>query len=625
MSTNFSIVARRTSFAVAALLAAAALEAGFPSTETFLPAVGRVAGQGGAQFYTTVWATNLTNVPVSFTFDFLKQGQANANPASFSDSLSPGQTKVYENVVETKLGLSNAIGAARVISTGEILLAERIYNQAPGDDVGKSEGLFFAGVPKSFSASLGQSATIQGVNQGGTENFRYNFALVETGGSPTTVNLQLLDGSGTLLGQKAYPLQPYEQLQPNVADVFSGIATTNARITATVTGGTGSVLIAGAQLANESQDSSGFEMSFANGAGCTEITPYASDVWAATSTANAPTGREYFTAVWTGSRMIVWGGDDTTTFFNTGGVYDSVSSSWSATSMTNAPSGRDLHTAVWTGSKMIVWGGYDGSGNVNTGGIYDPVSNTWTATSTTNAPSARNSHSAVWTGTKMIVWGGDTNAGGTLFNTGGIYDPVANSWSPISTAGAPSARDSHAALWTGSKMIVWGGGAGSTTVNTGGIYDPATDSWRATSTTNAPVGGYLNSAVWTGSKMIVWGGYHGFPVNTGGVYDPAADSWSATSMTGAPTARAGHTAVWTGSRMVVWGGSTKGPLANTGGVYDPAANSWRATSTTNAPTARYLHTAVWTGSKMIVWGGWNGSAFFNTGGIWTPLAFCVEN
>jgi hypothetical protein len=199
---------------------------------------------------------------VNFTFDFLKQGQANASPASFSDTLAPGETKVYENVVETKLGLNNALGAARVTSSGEILLAERIYNQAPGDDLGKTEGLFFAGVPKAFSISLGQSASIQGINQGGAENFRYNFALVETGGASTTVHVALLDAAGSTLGAKDYILQPYEQLQPNVTDLFAGVATTNARITATVTSGTGSVLIAGAQLANESQDSSGFEMSF---------------------------------------------------------------------------------------------------------------------------------------------------------------------------------------------------------------------------------------------------------------------------------------------------------------------------------------------------------------------------
>ena len=74
--------------------------------------------------------------------------------------------------------------------------------------------------------------------------------------------MQVFDGGGVQLGQKAFPLQPFEQLQPNVAEVVPGFSSTNARITATVTGGTGSVLLAGAQLANISQDSSGFEMSF---------------------------------------------------------------------------------------------------------------------------------------------------------------------------------------------------------------------------------------------------------------------------------------------------------------------------------------------------------------------------
>jgi hypothetical protein len=34
---------------------------------------------------------------------------------------------------------------------------------------------------------------------------------------------------------------------------------------------------------------------------------------------------------------------------------------------------------------------------------------TWTATSTTNAPSPRDGHTAVWTGTEMIVWGAINN------------------------------------------------------------------------------------------------------------------------------------------------------------------------------------------------------------------------
>ncbi|HWC65060.1 MAG TPA: hypothetical protein VG777_03175, partial [Thermoanaerobaculia bacterium] len=244
------------------VLAAVPMFAGFSSTEVFLPSIGRITGQGGARFFTTVWATNLTSAPESFTLFFLKAGQANPSPASFSDTLAPGETKVYENVVETKLGLSNALGAARVTSTGEILVAERIFDQEPGTDLGQTEGLFFAGVPASFAISAGQSASIQGVDQGSSEDFRYNFALVETAGASADVNVQVFDGSGVLLGQKAFPLAAFEQIQPNVADVVPGFSSTNARITATVTGGSGHVLLAGAQVANVSQDSSGFEMSF---------------------------------------------------------------------------------------------------------------------------------------------------------------------------------------------------------------------------------------------------------------------------------------------------------------------------------------------------------------------------
>src|SRR5213593_1634029 len=84
-----------------------------------------------------------------------------------------------------------------------------------------------------------------------------------------------------------------------------------------------------------------------------------------------------------------------------------IDNTWTATSTTNAPAARDSHTAVWTGSEMIVWGGEDDILNpLNTGGRYNPSTDSWTATSTTNAPDARVFHTAVWTGSEMIVWGG---------------------------------------------------------------------------------------------------------------------------------------------------------------------------------------------------------------------------
>src|SRR5207245_4343058 len=104
--------------------------------------------------------------------------------------------------------------------------------------------------------------------------------------------------------------------------------------------------------------------------------------WTSTSTANAPTARYDHTAVWTGSEMTVWGGysPDGGGTVNTGGRYNPGTDSWVSTSTTNAPTRRRYHTAVWTGSEMIVWGGELSSEYMNTGGRYNYGTHRSTAT-----------------------------------------------------------------------------------------------------------------------------------------------------------------------------------------------------------------------------------------------------
>src|SRR5213596_3540770 len=81
------------------------------------------------------------------------------------------------------------------------------------------------------------------------------------------------------------------------------------------------------------------------------------------------------------------------------------------------------------------------------------------------------------------------------------------------------------------------GCGGNCILNSGGRYDPSTDSWTATSTTNAPEARYYHTAIWTGNRMVVWGGQGTTYLNTGGRYNPSTDSWTATSTTNAPTVR----------------------------------------------------------------------------------------
>ena len=402
------------------------------------------------------------------------------------------------------------------------------------------------------------------------------------------------------------------------------------------------------------------------------------DTWTATSLTNAPTARSGATAMWTGSEMIVWGGGDPGfTQLNTGGRYNPATDTWTSTSLTNAPSPRTGHDAVWTGTEMIVWGGINGFSEVNTGARYNPSSNSWSAMTTVGAPDPRTTFSAVWSGTEMIVWGGVNNGGFNNLNTGGRYNPVTNTWRATTVTNAPLARRAHAAVWTGSEMIVFGGCTNhdcSSQAGVGARYNPNIDAWTAMSSVNAPSPRASVTAVWTGTEMIIWGGCFGgecqIKTNTGGRYNPssnswvatavppapfqrnpfvsvwtgtemliwgidsqlmdtsiyryapATDSWARTFVLGAPDARSGFSGVWTGTELIVWGGGVTGfGPSITGGRFNPTTNTWTETSWTNAPTAREWHSAVWTGTEMIVWGGClDGScgATLNTGARYHP-------
>ena len=199
--------------------------------------------------------------------------------------------------------------------------------------------------------------------------------------------------------------------------------------------------------------------------------------------------------------------------------------------------------------------------------------------------------------------------------------------------------------WTGWSLPELGGGAG--------------DFW--TPTAALPESTIGITAVWTGTEMIVWGGGR----NTGGRYDPPTDSWTSMAMIGAPSPaprphggvdrhrddRLGRLrpvhrvlrarqrrALQPGGRLVDADGiepdlgatlphrgvdrhrddrlgrRVTGSMGNNaceielgqGGRYDPATDTWAAATTSGEPTARTRHRAVWTGDEMIVWGGVSG-------------------
>ncbi len=290
------------------------------------------------------------------------------------------------------------------------------------------------------------------------------------------------------------------------------------------------------------------------------------NTWAQLQTSGAPSIRRDHVTVWTGTEMIVCAGASSpSTYLNDLGKYAPATNTWNPASPTGTPpTTRTLATAVWSGTEMLVWGGNAGAGALrNDGARYNPTTNAWTAIASTGAPpSARYSHTAVWTGSEMLIWGGNT--GGSVTNTGSRYTASSDSWTTLAITGAPpSARSFHTAIWTGTAMIVWGGSTGNVSsgmFGDGSSFNPGgSPAWTALPAPNAPTGRAGHIAVWTGTEMIVWAGFAipASPVlaNDGGRLNVANQTWAPMNISSPPPARYQPSAVWTGNEMIIFGGS----------------------------------------------------------------------
>jgi hypothetical protein len=327
------------------------------------------------------------------------------------------------------------------------------------------------------------------------------------------------------------------------------------------------------------------------------------------------------TILWTGSEMLVWGWSAADRIQTTGALYNPATDTWRPMSQAGAPGSRSVHSAVWTGTEMIVWGGQilitpRTAQTVSDGARYDPASDTWAPIAIPNlAP--RESATAIWTGREMIVWSGIGRTAGSesnvYFDDGAAYDPVADTWRPLSAATVLSPRTRARAFWTGSRMLVWGGSSRQGKHVDGALYDPVEGVWTSitplSDVLSGCIGGsfsdYDRPAVWSGRELLVWGcGRQGNP-GTGARYDPVTGSWQRMTTEGAPLGRANPTLVWTGTEMIVWAGGVPAGKdwreVTDGGRYNPDTDSWSRLSTEGLPAGSTGGFSAWTGQELVIW------------------------
>jgi hypothetical protein len=172
-----------------------------------------------------------------------------------------------------------------------------------------------------------------------------------------------------------------------------------------------------------------------------------------------PRGSAQF--AWTGSRLIVSGGDDDADGPTDGAALDPVSGAWSPIAARPEPGtcgGDTACTGRWTGRTVL----FPASGLA-----YDPAADRWSSIAGPRPDTPAPGEPAVWGNGRLLTFGtpagSDDDAGDTVEadtgpakNAAGAYDPAANRWQAV-PAGPLSGRSMHTAVWTGDALLVWGG------------------------------------------------------------------------------------------------------------------------------------------------------------------------
>ncbi|HEX6920089.1 MAG TPA: hypothetical protein VF314_07660 [Actinomycetes bacterium] len=226
---------------------------------------------------------------------------------------------------------------------------------------------------------------------------------------------------------------------------------------------------------------------------------------------------------WTGSKAVVWDQICCGTTVNTAEIYDVRANTWHTTQ--SPLERRSGAMGAWTGRELVIAGGFSGfpsGGKVfRDGAAYNPATGTWRKLPP--MPQRRGGGTAVWDGKDVVFLGGTAPGSSQPSLRPMAYNPRANRWRLLPVM--QFRREGFAAVWTGRYILVWGGVSGRPGAwmipPHGEAYNPATSRWTALPA--SPLQGReMAAAVWTGKRMIIWGGYAPGRSGTAGYVNGAA-------------------------------------------------------------------------------------------------------
>ena len=283
-------------------------------------------------------------------------------------------------------------------------------------------------------------------------------------------------------------------------------------------------------------------------------------------------GRSTMASVWTGTEMLLWGGDTPVGQMADGAGFDPRTGEWRL--LPEGPlSARNAPAAAWTGSEMLLWGGSSSDGDAVDGAAFDPESNEWRPIA--DAPFASAGRpTAVWSGTEMLVFAG--------FNSRSVaaYDPAADRWRSLPELPRPLLAPNPTVTWTGTELVA-------VTID-GAIValEPSADSWSTLPAFVDPV-----ALAWTGTTLLAVGR------DLAAVLDAENEAWDHFAERPAELSLGDVVTAWTGTLLLTWDGLQAS-------VIDPVARVWHSTpAAVGGGSLRIQPAAVWADGVFLAWGG----------------------
>jgi len=227
--------------ALAMMLIAHPLMAGYAGRNLVIPVAGRAMSAGGKLFLTTVWITNVSERPAVATMFFLEAGHANPSPRTMPLDIAAGATRTVDPI-------NAPLGALRIESNVDLIATVRVTSA--------EFSTTFGAVPARFAIGNGQLSAIQGYSAIG----QYKLYVVEIAGQPLAYTVSVWDTAGHVRAEKRLYVDRGEASLLDLTQLFAGIDGTVVKIAGT--NGSGKLIAMGLHRPSGTQDASAFEMSF---------------------------------------------------------------------------------------------------------------------------------------------------------------------------------------------------------------------------------------------------------------------------------------------------------------------------------------------------------------------------